>query len=202
VRFGLCDECLVIIEKEPNYHEGLDPETQIKALCYLKQFLCFFGNYSFEELERKGVGYPKKPRKEIKAIHQTDLEAIFHAIDGMEGWHGSIARGMIALYFATGIRPKEARLVHIEDLRLAEMKFFVRHPKGEGSWGVPQDVSIIRPDVVPMLMRYLQEREIHLDEYGYVSSAPLFPNLSQDRNAFYSTHAFQTLNKKLKNCLV
>jgi site-specific recombinase XerD len=178
---------------------GLDPETQIKALCYLKQYLRFFGNRAWDELESKGVRYPKKPRKIIRAIAQEDLEAIFKTINDMEGWHGAVARGMISLYFATGVRPKEVRLAHFEDLKLDEMKFFVRHPKGEGSWGVPQDVDIIRPDVMAYLFRYLLDREKHLEEHGAESALALFPNLSQGSEAFYSTNAFQTIKREIES---
>ena len=47
------------------------------------------------------------------------------------GWFGF--KGMCALSFATGIRPKEFRLAQVEDLDLNRMRFYVRHPKGEGA---------------------------------------------------------------------
>lgn len=68
----------------------------------------------------------------------------------MAEWRGSVARGIIALYFATGVGPKEARLAHFEDPNLKKMTFFVRHPEGKGAWAFPTEVDIIRPDVVPL----------------------------------------------------
>jgi integrase/recombinase XerD len=177
---------------------GLDPETQTKALCYLRQFLKFFGNYAYEELERQGVRYPKKPKKAIKVLSHDDLRALFKAAEDMEGWHGVIARGMLALSFSTGIRPKELRLAQVEDVKIAELKFFVRHPKGEGSWGVPQDVDIIRPDVVPYLLRYMRERKETLEEKGIMKASPLFPNLYRGGDEYYSANAFQTIKSEIE----
>jgi len=176
----------------------LDPETQIKALCYLKQFLRFFGNYAIDDLERKGVKRPTKPRKNIRVVNPDDLAAIFIAVDEMEGWHGSVARGMLALYFSTGIRPKEARLAHVEDVKLNEFRFHVRHPKGEGSWAAPQDVNIIRPDVLPFLVRYLNEREEHLERMGMDKATALFPNLYRRQDEFYSATAFQRIKTEIE----
>jgi integrase/recombinase XerD len=175
-----------------------DPETQIKAQCYLHQFLRFFGNYAIEELERKGLRYPKKPKKAIKALSHDDMMALFKAADTMEGWHGVISRGMLALVFSTGCRPKEMRLAQIEDVKLAEMKFFIRHPKGEGSWGVPQDVYIIRPDVLQFLSRFMTERKEALKEMGIEKAIPLFPNLYRGGHEYYSEHAFQTIKHELE----
>ena len=94
----------------------------------------------------------------------------------MEGWNGTIIRGAIALVFGTGCRPKELFNAKLADLRLSEEKFYVRHPKGEGSWASPQDVDIIRGDTIPKLERFLEERDESLRKAG-TKTEFLFPNI-------------------------
>lgn len=170
--------------------EGLDPNTQAKYMAHIKSFLKVFKNHVITDMEDDGVRFPKGTKKAIRVLDVDDLQAIFATLENMDGWRSSVARGMIALAFATGTRPKEFRLAHLEDLDLKRMTFFVRHPKGEGSWASPTMIDIIRPDMVPLLERYLRERSAHLKEHGIVRSAPLFPNLYRGPDEFYSANAF------------
>lgn len=62
--------------------------------------------------------------------------------------------------------PKELRLAHLKDLDLKRMTLFIRHPKGESSWASATAVDIIRPDMVPMIRRYLVERTEELKAKG------------------------------------
>jgi integrase/recombinase XerD len=62
-----------------------------------------------------------------------------------------------------------------EDLNLNAMKFFIRHPKGEGTWGKPQYVSILRGDMVCFLEEFLDDRSKMIAEYG-IKSNYLFVN--------------------------
>ena len=80
----------------------------------------------------------------------------------MEGWTGSICRGMVALYFGTGLRPSELRLAELRDLDIKKARIFVRHPKGEGNWASAVWVDIIRMDMMPMIEQYARERKEYL----------------------------------------
>ena len=87
----------------------------------------------------------------IKFIGADDLGAIFDTVSKMEGWTGSICRGMVALYFGTGLRPSELRLAELRDLDIKKARIFVRHPKGEDNWASAVWVDIIRMDMMPMI---------------------------------------------------
>ncbi len=178
---------------------GLDPVTQVKYLKHLKNFLKVFRNHIIDDMTADGVRFPKTPKKPIRTLDLEDLRTIFQAIDKMPGWHGSMARGMISLYFATGVRPSELRLALLKDLDLKKQTLMIRHPKGEGSWASQAEVDLIRPDMVPIIERYLQERRQHVDEAGLQEAPALFPNLFyQEGDGFYSANAFKKIKKEVE----
>lgn len=86
--------------------QQLDPNTQTKYLAYLKNFLRVFKNHTLEEMAADGVRFPRGVKKPIKVLGLDELQNIFEALDHHPGWRGTVARGMIALYFATGVRPQ------------------------------------------------------------------------------------------------
>lgn len=63
----------------------------------------------------------------------------------------------------------------MDDIDLNKMSFYIRHPKGEGNWGEPQWVPILRLDMVHYIEEFLEDRKGMLIEYG-VQSDYLFVN--------------------------
>ncbi len=123
----------------------LDPETQSGQLALLNGYLKFFKNYTLDEmLEDRRITLPKAGSKPIRHIDLDDLVTVFDTVETMKGWTGSICRGMVSLYFGTGVRPSELRLAEYRDLDLRKERLFVRHPKGEGNWASAEWVDIIR----------------------------------------------------------
>ncbi len=129
----------------------IDPVIQAKYMSHLAPFLKTYKNFILEEMKADGIRLPKPNKKPIRVIAEDDLKRIFESLAAMPGWHGSVARGIIALYFAIGVRPKELREAHLEELDLGRGTFFIRHPKGEGSWASPSTVDIIREDTLPLI---------------------------------------------------
>ena len=178
--------------------KALDPQTQAKYFQHLKNLLRCYKNHVILDMEAQGVRFPKNTKKAIRTIHVDDLITIFETLDSMEGWDGSVSRGMCALAFTTGIRPKEFRLAQVEDLDLNRMRFFVRHPKGEGSWASQEWVDIIRPEMRPLLVRYLKEREIHVMGKNRARATYLFPNMNGDNDTFYSENHINKVKAKIE----
>jgi len=178
--------------------QHLDPVAQAKYIQYLGGFLKCFKNFVLQEMKADGVRLPRPTKKPIRVIAENDLETIFCTLADMREWRGSVARGMIALYFATGVRPKEARLAHFKDLDIRKRVFFVRHPKGEGSWASSETVDIIRPDMLPFIQRYLIEREEYLKAKGIKNATALFPNLYRGRDEFYSANSFREIKHEVE----
>jgi integrase len=144
-----------------------------------------------------GVIFPKASKMAIRVIEQEDLAAIFETVKSLETWYGSMARGMMTLYFATGVRPSELRLTWAVDLDMRKGKLYVRHPKGEGSWSSPETGDIIREDMVPFIERYVRERAEHVRKAGAGKVAPLFPNLLSE-SGFYSANRFNAIKHKVE----
>lgn len=120
----------------------------------------------------------------------------------MSGWRGSVVRGMLSLYFATGVRPKEGRLVLLKDLDLEAGKVLIRHPKGEGSWASTVEIDILWPDVVPFIERYLRERKEWIKENGLTEAAvpELFPSVRFGKHhGFYAEQGFNAIKGKVED---
>jgi integrase len=181
---------------------GLDPTTQASYLKYLKNILRTYRNTVIEDLKLDGVRLPKPSRKAIRVIDYDDLDTIFRTLDKMGGWRGSVARGMISLYFATGVRPKEGRLVLLKDLDLKARRVLIRHPKGEGSWASAEEVDILRWDVAPFIERYLRERREWIKENGLEEAkvTELFPSIRFGKHhGLYSEQGFNSIKGKVED---
>jgi len=178
---------------------GLNPSYQEKLIGLLNAFLKFFKNFSIEEMKSEGIRFPKAPKKPVRVIEHQDLAEIFSTAKKMTGWRGILARGMVGLYFATGIRPKELRLALIQDVDIAKRRFYVRHPKGEHSWASPQWISMIREDVIPFIERFLVERGEYIDGKELKNPKALFPSLDhRSKDGFYSHNGFRRIKSKIE----
>jgi len=56
-----------------------------------------FKNHIIQEMKSDGVKFPRAGKKPIRTIDEQGLDQIFSTISRMDGWQGSMARGMIAL---------------------------------------------------------------------------------------------------------
>jgi len=174
-----------------------DPDSQRRYISRMNSFLKFFENYTIEKMISKGFTMPRCAHKNIRVIETPDVAALFRGAMALQGWHGSINRGMMALYFATGARPSELRLAEFEDLDLKHERIFIRVPKGIGSWASAEWRDIIRPDMMPLIRRYVQEREAHLKGCGIKESKFLFPNTYRGMNSFYSANTWWEIKDEL-----
>lgn len=173
----------------------VDPVTQKKYLQVLNGYLCFFGCHAVELLRSHvKINSPNKP---IQVLSVEEIGKIFDTIDSMKGWHGSVARGMIYLAFESLARPTEIRMAKIHDLNMITHTFYVRNPKGKGSFASEQQVDLINPDFYPQLDRYLAERDAYLIKKG-IESDYLFPNM-KGSNGMYSANAQRELMREVSH---
>lgn len=156
---------------------NLNLSTQEKYLQILDRLLMLFGNDVIRRMRSDPlVHLPKGNRdKPIRALSIEDVQKIFKASEKVEGYTGIVLRGAISILFGTAIRPKELVEGLVEDVDLNTKMYFVRHPKGEGSWAEPQWTPIIRGDMVPKIQAFLCERKAYLDKKK-ISSDYLFVN--------------------------
>lgn len=177
----------------------IDTSTQEKYIQLVNNLLESFKNHIVQEMKSDGVRFPRAGKKPIRTIDKLDLDQIFDTANDMTGWQGSVARGIISLYFGTGVRPSELRLAEADDLKIKKMSLYVRHPKGEGSWASPQEVAIIRGDMVPIIERYLIERTEWLKKHGIAQAKPLFPSFGKNNKGdFYTANGFRQIKTKVE----
>jgi integrase len=124
----------------------MDAVAQKKLLDELKGLLTFFGNHVFVEMKAEGIRLPNSPDKGIQTISEEEFQVLLAATERLDNWWwGEMMRGVLALHMATMVRPSELREAHLEDLDLKRRKFYIRSPKGGGSWSSPEEVLIFRP---------------------------------------------------------
>lgn len=152
--------------------------TQETYIRILNAYLLVFKNKVI--MNMRDDSQNKLPRSSVKrpihSIPLKDLKRIFDAADTMTGPGATMIRGYMALAFGTGARPKEIMSAEFRDIDLENKRFFVRNPKGNGSWSDPQWTPIIQGEMIPYLERFLKERA-NLLEGSRAVSKYLFPNI-------------------------
>mgnify|MGYP000871440395 CR=1 FL=1 len=175
----------------------LQNTTKKKYLSILDSFLGFWGNHVISDMKKqnKFASMSKGKKRPITYIEEEDLRTIFKAIDTYPGYQGIVIRGFISLIFGIAGRPKEVIDALLEDLDLDEERFYIRHPKGEGSWGLCQWIVITRKDMIPKLERFLNEREEYLKGINRTSEY-LFVNPSTGRP--YSLQTIRIIKERIE----
>ncbi len=177
--------------------KGLSVTTQTKYYQTLKTYLMTWQNTTFADLKLKGI--VRTPRNEkskpIKALTVEEVRTIFAAADRMKGWGGIMIRGYIALAFGTACRPKEIILAPEKDLDLEKRRFYIRHPKGEGSWAEPQWIGIVREDMVRKLECFMEERAEYMAANGLRSDFLFFNKKTGDH---YTLNGFHMMKARIE----
>jgi len=174
---------------------GLQNITKTKYISVLDSFLGFFGNHIISDMKRQNkLNFPLKGT-DVDFIEEEDLITIFRHINGLSGYSGTIIRGFFSLIFGIAGRPKEIVGALIEDVNLEDEIFFIRHPKGEGSWGKSEWIPIIRGDMIPRIRRFLDEREEYLKARN-IESNYLFVNPKTLKP--YSTNLIRRIKEKIE----
>lgn len=144
---------------------GIVNTTILKDLGLLKKMLSYFDNDAVSAFKSKyPAHYPKKYQKRAAAMEIS-----------MFDWKLSEAYGLVSLAICTGLRPKELRMMYVENVHIAgdNAEVLAIHVKGEDSYGNARWIPV-HPDGVPILKRYLEARAFKLKSRNRVSAA-LFP---------------------------
>ena len=158
-------------------NRNLKASTQANYVKVLNRLLMLFGNDVILRMRKNPIyKFPKEPRDTpIDALCAEELQLVLDTTYNLRGWSGQAFRGALTLAFATAARPKEVLGALVEDLDLSKMAFYIRHPKGEGNWGNPQWIPILRVDMLHYILDFLDDRDKMLMEYG-IQSDYLFVN--------------------------
>ncbi len=174
---------------------------QSKLWLHLKGLLGYVGNHILDDMRRRGQWRPpKRIYRKTKVKSKDEVVRILNRLSQLPGWRAAMVTGATAMYFATGVRPKELRLAGIDDLDMTRWVLTVEHPKGENSWAVGGEEVRIFEDFRQYVLDYLSAREAHLRQLGLDPEQvkPLFPN---ENGSCYSADGWRTARWKLCNDL-
>lgn len=194
--------------RDPKVHRGgrpLDPDTQVRYISKLEGILEMNDNRVIHRMREEGYSLPQKAgRKPIRAISRPDLEKIQSAAlkvrncrNEPKGWRRAKSALITTMYVATGLRPSELRLAHMEDLDVRRWRLYVRFPKGAGVWAQNRTVAIM-PPYRQAVLTYLEEREKMLQYYGREQATFLIPNVRNGKDSPYSSNHFRELKKEVE----
>ncbi len=174
----------------------LDEETQRGYLARLGSFLQWCGNPVIQEMRAEGL-LPHTPRKPIRSLNEAELKRLELAAARIPGWPGEVARFITAAYPYTGLRPSELRRAEITDVSTEAWTIWVRHPKGEHSYGKKRTVPILGP-ARPAVIRFMAKREEYLMSVGQPSAKPLIPTMQHGKATVYAAQVLWRLKHRIE----
>ncbi len=171
--------------------KGLSNGTQAHRLSVLKKLLEFVGNGVLGKIRaQQPHAFPKVYTERKASLSLEELGTVLAAAKEIPDWTGECALFCLSMYAYTGDRRGELLLAHREDLNTKDWTFWVRHPKGERTYGKKRLVPI--PDRLrATCIRYLQAREIELRKRGVQETTPLVFSIKDHR---------KFLNPGVMNC--
>lgn len=180
--------------------QGMKSSTILKDLTLLKKMLSYFDNDAVSAFK---VKYPAHyPKRYIKRAPPMDDELVDRILArAMEisifDWKLMEAYGIVSLAICTGLRPKELRMMYRNNLRVGQFygEVYAVHVKGEDTYGSARWVPI-HPDGYPILLRYLEARDLKLKTSGKMSEA-LFPPI-RGKQQFIGYNMLEKLKKAVE----
>src|SRR5438034_3597265 len=147
-------DALVLWMRERN----LGLAYQAKLWQYIRGLLAFVGNNILDVMKARGQWKPPKRAYRPVTVEEDGWFSDTVARRANEtGWRARMVLAATAIYYHTGLRPKELRLAALRDLDLQRWVLTVRHPKGEGAWAVDGERVRLSPRgaaVRPRLHRF------------------------------------------------
>src|SRR6266568_2029090 len=144
-------DALVLWMRERN----LGLAYQAKLWQYIRGLLAFVGNNILDVMKARGQWKP--PKRAYRPVIVKDdgwFSATVARLANLTGWRPRMVLAATAIYYHTGLRPKELRLAALKDLDLQRWILTVRHPKGEGAWAVDGERVRLFPEVRPFVLDY------------------------------------------------
>ncbi len=154
----------------------LNINTQTKYCQYLTNLLVSCNNASATILKSEKELPRAQHDSEIEVLTESEVAHIIDCAKKMDGWQGTVLSFVVEFAVYTGLRPGEHRRAEFVDLDTKKWTFFVRHPKGEGSWGRKVHIPIA-PHLRKPTLDYLEKRKKRLEELGIQNCTALIPNL-------------------------
>jgi len=155
-----------IVERKEKGVGASDISHDISAL---KQLCTMCGNTCVQNCLTKYTGLKPTCSKEgrLAPLPDKTYEAILAKYNTLDHTNYSAIRpyALVLLYICTGARNKELRLAEVSDLDTEVWQIYLKHVKGEKTWGKPRPVPI--PEIIrPVVLNFLNARENFLKDLG------------------------------------
>ena len=184
---------------------GIKDSTIRKDLTAIGDLLTYVDNNAMRLYKvTYGNRRPKSYNGKLEPLSDEAIEKIYALARSTERW--SVLQGCVAVILgcAAGLRPQEARQLYVYDVHHLDENphIYIRHVKGEGSWGRARDVPL-NDDVSDIIEKYLRMREMKLRYRGMQSDA-MFPPFRSDMEfvrqqsmSRYKKHVEQAIGETL-----
>ena len=176
---------------------GWSTTTQARELENIQGVLSSVDNGILEGLKvRYPHMFPKRLIHRGSSLNEKERNKMLEATKNIGGWNGEVARFLIHTHLLTGLRPKELRTAHVEDLDTRTWILRVRHPKGEGSYGSNREIPLPAP-LRPVAIAYLRAREQMLAKHGLLYAEPLLCRKDKP-HSFYSANRLRSIKARVE----
>ena len=165
--------------------EGFGGAYKEKLWTHISEFLTYCHNDILGTMEREGTWKRPKRSKRKRYKDEEWFRDAMARLEAASGWLPTLIRFTTAFTWYIAPRSKELRLAEVDDLDLKRRVFRVRHPKGEGAYGVEFEEVAFDERFLPYAEDFLAAREarIHLFEMDPEKVKPLAPT---ERGGFYN----------------
>lgn len=177
---------------------GLGHGTIKRDFSALNGLLLFTGNPSFVMFKMRNPNlFPSTVGPRQAPLEKEFVVSLLNKANnvGENDWRRLRAYALVLFAIGSGCRMKELRLAEVVDLNLEDGTFHAERVKGEGTWGEPRDIPI-RPEIMPVLRRYISARIKMLDE-GNRASTALFPAL-HGNDGYLSANRVRLIKKTVE----
>ena len=176
---------------------GWSITTQARELENIQAVLRFVSNGILDGMKVKYPHmFPKRVTHRGPSLNEDERNRVLKATETIGGWNGEVARFLLHTHMLTGLRPKELRTAHVDDLDLQTWTLRVRHPKGEGSYGSNREAPLPKP-LRPVVTAYLKAREQMLAKHGLLYAQPLLCRKDKP-NSFYSANRLRSIKARVE----
>ena len=175
---------------------GIQASTLEKYVMLMEKVCGFAGNPVFQKLRAQGENLPRRTPKDLTSLNREELEQIAAKAEEVRGWYGEVAQFLSVIYAYTGLRPKELRLAHLEDIDVGKWKLWVRHPKGERKYA-KQRYAPILPPARNAVVKFLDARDERMKGLGFPNAVPLIPAKHGNDIGFYASGTFRKIKKMM-----
>lgn len=190
---------------KPPREKALDLDTQVRYLDKMDAVLKMNGNDIIQRMREEGYRLPRRAGpKPIRVLTKADLEIIQEVAERIgsatgepEGWRRAKAQFLMSAYVATGLRPSELRLAHLEDLNIRNWTLYVRSPKGGGRYAEGRVVPVL-PPYQQTFLDFLKARDENLRYHGRKEATYLVPHIQGGKDAPYSANHFGELKREVE----